>query len=119
MIKRLFPRDAFGGNVFHGATNACNFRANRVLFRAALLLLRTALLTCRPTNFDFGEDMIARLFAGAVIIGASVLSGAARAEDKPLIPRGVLFGNPDHASVQLSHDGKQISYLAAVDGVIN
>ncbi len=37
----------------------------------------------------------------------------------PLIPRDVLFGNPDKANVQLSPDGKQISYLAAVDGVLN
>jgi dipeptidyl aminopeptidase/acylaminoacyl peptidase len=37
----------------------------------------------------------------------------------PLIPREVLFGNPDKASVQLSPDGKKISYLAPLDGVLN
>lgn len=36
-----------------------------------------------------------------------------------LIPREVLFGNPDKASVQLSADGTKISYLASVDGVLN
>ena len=36
-----------------------------------------------------------------------------------LIPRKKLFGNPDKASVQLSPDGTQISYLAALDGVLN
>ncbi len=37
----------------------------------------------------------------------------------PLIPRKVLFGNPDKASVQLSPDGSQIAYLAPRDGVLN
>lgn len=36
-----------------------------------------------------------------------------------LIPRKVLFGNPDRAFVQLSHDGKYLSYLSSVDGVLN
>ena len=39
--------------------------------------------------------------------------------DTPLIPRTVLFGNPDRASVQLSPDGSQIAYLAPRDGVLN
>ncbi len=37
----------------------------------------------------------------------------------PLIPRKVLFGNPDRAAVQLSPDGAQLSYLAPRDGVLN
>lgn len=37
----------------------------------------------------------------------------------PLIPREALFGNPERAGPQLSHDGKYISYLSAVDGVLN
>ena len=37
----------------------------------------------------------------------------------PLIPRRVLFGNPDRASVQLSPDGAQLSWLAPLDGVLN
>ena len=41
------------------------------------------------------------------------------ADATPLIPREVLFGNPDKSSVQLSPDGTRISYLAAVDGVMN
>jgi len=46
---------------------------------------------------------------------------AAKTDQKeaPLIPREVFFGNPDKASVQLSPDGKQISYLAPVAGVLN
>ncbi|MEN0112052.1 MAG: prolyl oligopeptidase family serine peptidase, partial [Planctomycetota bacterium] len=36
-----------------------------------------------------------------------------------LIPRDVLFGNPDRAQARLSPDGKWISYLKPVDGVLN
>lgn len=39
--------------------------------------------------------------------------------DTPLIPRDVLYGNPDRADVQLSPDGRHLSYLAPVDGVLN
>jgi len=37
----------------------------------------------------------------------------------PLIPRTVLFGNPDKAAARISPDGTKIGYLAAVDGVMN
>ncbi len=36
-----------------------------------------------------------------------------------LIPRTILFGNPDKASPELSPDGKQLAFLAPVDGVLN
>src|SRR5678810_326605 len=42
-----------------------------------------------------------------------------QAQQNSLIPRSVLFGNPDHRAVQISHDGKQISFLAPLDGVMN
>jgi len=37
----------------------------------------------------------------------------------PLIPREVLFGNPEKAQPRLSPDGKRLAYLAPVDGVLN
>lgn len=37
----------------------------------------------------------------------------------PLLERKLLFGNPDKASPQLSPDGKQLAFLAPVDGVLN
>ncbi|HUQ02807.1 MAG TPA: S9 family peptidase [Kofleriaceae bacterium] len=36
-----------------------------------------------------------------------------------LIPRAVLFGNPERGAPELSPDGKQIAYSAPVDGVMN
>jgi dipeptidyl aminopeptidase/acylaminoacyl peptidase len=39
--------------------------------------------------------------------------------DVPLIPRRILFGNPEKASPRLSPDGKLLAYLAPDDGVLN
>jgi dipeptidyl aminopeptidase/acylaminoacyl peptidase len=36
-----------------------------------------------------------------------------------LIPREVLFGNPERTSPQISPDGTQVGYLAPVEGVLN
>lgn len=37
----------------------------------------------------------------------------------PLIPREVLFGNPERTSATVSPDGKRLAYLAPSDGVLN
>ena len=39
--------------------------------------------------------------------------------DPTLIPRTIFFGNPERASVEISHDGKMLSWLAPKDGVLN
>jgi dipeptidyl aminopeptidase/acylaminoacyl peptidase len=39
--------------------------------------------------------------------------------DVPLIPRRLLFGNPEKTGPTLSDDGKQLAFRAAVDGVMN
>ena len=63
-----------------------------------LLLIALLIPACYPQYYDCSE------VPGAVA---------------PLIPREVLFGNPDKVSVQLSDDGSKISYLAPVNGVLN
>jgi len=45
-------------------------------------------------------------------LGALILTTSALAALPPLIPREVLFGNPDKASPQLSPDGARLAYLA-------
>lgn len=56
----------------------------------------------------------------ASILLAGTLCAVANADQSaPLIPRQVLFGNPDKASVTLSPDGAQLAFLAPVDGVLN
>lgn len=37
----------------------------------------------------------------------------------PLIPREVLFGNPEKAGPQISPDGRMLAYLAPFEGVLN
>jgi dipeptidyl aminopeptidase/acylaminoacyl peptidase len=37
----------------------------------------------------------------------------------PLIPRSVLFGNPERTGASLSPDGTQLGFVAPVDGVLN
>ena len=39
--------------------------------------------------------------------------------DTPLIPREDLFGNPEKTYVQVSPDGKQLAWLAPLNGVLN
>ncbi len=54
---------------------------------------------------------IVMMISGACVCGAWA--------DKPLIPREVLFGNPERASVQISPDGTRLAFLAPADGVLN
>lgn len=44
---------------------------------------------------------------------------AAWAAETPLIPRELLFGNPERSAVHISPDGKHLSWQAPVDGVLN
>ncbi|MCL1635895.1 S9 family peptidase [Luteimonas sp. SX5] len=44
---------------------------------------------------------------------------AAPAAEAELISREALFGNPERAAVQISPDGKYLSWVAPVDGVMN
>ena len=64
----------------------------------------------------------------AIILTTLIASGLAyfiykKQEDHfmstQLIPREVLFGNPEKAAVKLSADGKRLSYLANLNGVLN
>jgi dipeptidyl aminopeptidase/acylaminoacyl peptidase len=56
--------------------------------------------------------------AVSVSLGAAIAAPALAAENT-LIPRDVLFGNPDKASPRLSPDGERLAFLAPVDGVMN
>lgn len=58
---------------------------------------------------------VSRLFAASLIF---VLSPLALAQT-PLIPRTVLFGNPERSSPQISPDGTMLAYLAPDQGVLN
>ncbi len=44
---------------------------------------------------------------------------ASNEKEVTLIPRKILFGNPQKARARISPDGKKLAYLAPVDGVLN
>ena len=53
-------------------------------------------------------------------LASTVFPLVGRAADQPpLIPREVLFGNPEIIGVSLSPDGRRIAYLAPDQGVLN
>src|SRR5262245_9895061 len=56
---------------------------------------------------------MSRALALCALVGATVMP--VRAELPPLIPRDVLFGNPDKTGPQISPDGKHLAYLAPDD----
>lgn len=71
---------------------------------------------CRiPQHVFLG--LLAVLSAGSLM--AAELKPTATGKATGLIPRKVLFGNPDKASARISPDGKRLSFLAPVNGVLN
>jgi len=64
--------------------------------------------------------LLKRYLAALALAGFCIASAAAQEKlTTPLIPREVLFGNPERADPQISPDGTQLGYLAPVDGVLN
>jgi len=87
------------------------------------------MITARFFRFYLPVLLIVALFACAgcadkkvvapTLTPATATPGSTIDPDIPLIPREVLFGNPDRASVAISSDGKYISWLGPLDGVLN
>ncbi len=60
------------------------------------------------------------VLAGMAVLMIAGLATAWAAEDLPLIPRQILFGNPVKSAPRISPDGTLLAYLAASDkGVLN
>ncbi|MCC6160253.1 MAG: S9 family peptidase [Deltaproteobacteria bacterium] len=79
-----------------------------------------------PTRFCSLTWTCVVLAIFALALGTACSAGknpVSQSEIAPLAPqliaRETFFGNPDIAGVKLSPDGTRISYLAAVDGVLN
>jgi dipeptidyl aminopeptidase/acylaminoacyl peptidase len=84
-------------------------RAAAVLIELSLwFLVLVLLLSLRPAHAAT-QSPEAKLSANA----------AGELNEFPLIPRDTLFGNPQKAQARISHDGKWLSFLAPVDGVLN
>jgi dipeptidyl aminopeptidase/acylaminoacyl peptidase len=54
-----------------------------------------------------------------LLLGSLITAQVYAQELPPLIPRTVLFGNPEKTKPHISPDGKYLSYLAPVNGVLN
>ncbi|MCY1004540.1 S9 family peptidase [Nannocystis pusilla] len=80
------------------------------------LLLTSFALTAFACALRPGASASGPAEAPAVAPAAAAPAGRA---DPTLIPRAVLFGNPDREAPQLSPDGARLLYLAPVDGVLN
>ena len=78
-------------------------------------------MTTRLRNITRRRSLRARFGALLALLALVVAPAALMAAEGevPLIPRDVIFGNPDRAGVRISPDGKRISYLAEKDGVLN
>lgn len=66
-----------------------------------------------PSKRAWGFCLAAVFFSGDRWIGAGTF------ESVPLISRKVLFGNPERAGLQVSPDGRFLSWLAPDEGVLN
>ena len=54
-----------------------------------------------------------------IILICILLTTSCSDQTPGLIPREILFEDPDKTSVSISPDGKYLSYLAPLDGVLN
>ncbi|MEO1585487.1 MAG: S9 family peptidase [Planctomycetota bacterium] len=64
-------------------------------------------------------SLLAISAGGASGLGSTPSTAGHPEDDVPLIPRDVLFGNPERANVGISPEGGMLSWLAPVDGVLN
>jgi dipeptidyl aminopeptidase/acylaminoacyl peptidase len=62
---------------------------------------------------------VATLLLAGCASQTSTTASSDRTSGPPLIPRAVIFGNPERAGGQVSPDGKYLSFLAPRDGVLN
>lgn len=75
-----------------------------------------------PAESPPGDDATSKPKTAAQPAEETEVSPAAELDDlkdAPLIPRETLFGNPDRTAARVSPDGKQLAFLAPVDGVLN
>lgn len=89
----------------------------------ALLIVGLVVLVggcAKPVSADKADKSESKEVAEATSAAATEAKAGERSlDDIPLIPRDVLFGNPQRAQARLSFDGKWLSFQAPVDGVLN
>ena len=63
--------------------------------------------------------LLAGVFLTSLSLGRSSNNHKSTDKETVLIPRSVLFGNPEKASARISPNGKWLSFLAPVEGKLN
>jgi dipeptidyl aminopeptidase/acylaminoacyl peptidase len=90
---------------------------------AAAFAVLTAAIGCQPAaKTDVGPTAAAQepASAGAASTASSNPAPASSADkETKLIPRSVLFGNPQRASARISPNGKWLAYLKPSGGILN
>lgn len=79
-------------------------------------MARLGLVGCAVLGIGLGAATGAAADRGDWVRFASGMGGP---EATPIIARDVLFGNPQRAALRVSPDGRFLSYLAPLDGVLN
>jgi dipeptidyl aminopeptidase/acylaminoacyl peptidase len=102
----------------HHAPPGCTLTALRRSFitLAASAGLAPILLAGQVDAQQTGDGAVSDRTAAAA---ATVQKAADGTGGAALIPRQVLFGNPDRDAPRISPDGRKVSFLAAVNGVLN
>jgi dipeptidyl aminopeptidase/acylaminoacyl peptidase len=81
--------------------------------------VRTALLLAALTAACGGSGGVGACSVSVPAPGGAAPSPAVAEADVPLIPRRLLFGNPEKTGPTLSDDGRLLAFRAEVDGVMN
>src|SRR3954451_4811609 len=66
-----------------------------------------------------GENHVKRFLSSLSFAILMLVTPSFAQTQPPLIPRDVLFGNPERAQLRISPDGKHLSFLAPENGVLN
>jgi dipeptidyl aminopeptidase/acylaminoacyl peptidase len=85
----------------------------------SLALLATFATACGGSDVPLSAAHASSPASPPAATVAAAKTPAAPRVDADLIPRSVLFGNPDHAAPDLSLDGKYLATLEPVNGVLN
>ena len=78
----------------------------------SLVACMTLLVACGGKNADETRP-------AATSAAGQPAAAQTEAKDAALIPRNVIFGNPDRTQARISPDGAHVSWLAPKDGVLN
>jgi dipeptidyl aminopeptidase/acylaminoacyl peptidase len=76
-------------------------------------------MTVRIRTATLSAILFAAAGAAPLAAGGGAEAAGATSTRSDLIPRQILFGNPDKSQLRISPDGKQVAFLAPKDGVMN